>query len=99
MRPCTRWIASAEDLNRLRGLAAGDARGEQLGLGALDGVGPAGLLEPRGPPGQRAGGLDLGLHVGELLLDLAEAADRPAERAPLAAPATPASDTPARVPR
>src|SRR5687767_8153895 len=78
-----RVAVAAEDLDRLAGLAARDGAGEQLRLGALDGVRVAGLLQARGAPGQRAGGLDLRLHVGELLLDRAEPADRAAERVAL----------------
>src|SRR5688500_19108831 len=43
----------------------------------------AGLLEARGAPDERAGGLDLGLHVGQLVLDRLEAGDRAAERVAL----------------
>ena len=74
---------AAEDLDRLAGLAAGDRGGEELGLRALDAVRAAGLLQPRGAPHERAGGLDLGLHVGQLLLDRAQPGDRAAERVAL----------------
>src|SRR3954451_1731192 len=74
---------AAEDLDRLAGLAAGDGGGEELGLRPLDGVGAAGVLQARGAVGQRAGGLDLGLHVGELVGDRLEARDRAAEGAAL----------------
>src|SRR6058998_3570681 len=43
-----------------------------------------GLLEASRAVGQRAGRLDLGLHVGELVGDRLEAGDRPAERGALA---------------
>src|SRR3954469_12698102 len=78
-RELLRVAVAAEDLDRLAGLAARDGRCEQLRLGALDAVRVAGLLQARGAPRERAGGLDLGLHVGELLLDRAEPGDRPAE--------------------
>src|SRR5437764_7150360 len=71
-----RVAVAAEHLDRLAGLAAGDGRCEELGLGALYGVGLPGRLEPGGPPGQRARRLDLGLHVGEPMLDRLEATDR-----------------------
>src|SRR6476469_1164800 len=74
---------AAEDLDRLAGPVAGDAGGEELRVRAVDRVRVAGLLQARGAPGERAGRLDLGLHVGELALDLAEAADRAAERVAL----------------
>src|SRR4051794_34800297 len=83
-RELLRVAVAAEHLDGLGGLAAGDARCEQLGLGTLDRVGAAGLLEPGCAPGHRSRRLDLGLHVGELLLDLPEAADRAAEGAALA---------------
>src|SRR3954454_6894430 len=82
-RKLPRVAVAAEDLDRLPRLTAGDGGREELGLRALDGVRQAGLLEPRGAVGERAGGLDLGLHVGELVLDRLEAADRPAERVAL----------------
>src|SRR5215217_2713815 len=82
-RQLLRVAVAAEDLDRLAGLPARDGAREELRLRALDGVGMAGLLQARGPPRQRAGGLDLGLHVRELLLDGAEARDRAAERGPL----------------
>src|SRR4051794_722773 len=74
---------AAEDLDRLAGLAARDGGGEELGLRALDGVRAAGLLQAGGAVGQRAGALDLGLHVGELVRDRLEARDRAAEGAAL----------------
>src|SRR5215213_6847626 len=74
---------AAEDLDRLAGLAARDRAREQLRLRALDRVRVARLLQPGGAPGQRPGRLDLGLHVGELLLDRAEPCDRAAERVAL----------------
>src|SRR3954452_24872989 len=74
---------AAEDLDRLAGLAAGDGRGEELRLSALDAVRVAGLFEAGGAPDQGAGGLDLGLHVGQLVLDRLEAGDRATERVAL----------------
>src|SRR5439155_5859527 len=68
-RELTGVAVAAEDLDRLAGPVPGDPRGEELRLRALHGVRAAGLLEPGGAPDQRAGGLDLGLHLGELLLD------------------------------
>src|SRR6476620_5163352 len=82
-REVLRVAVAAEDLDRLAGPVAGHARREQLGLGALDRVRPPRLLQARGAPDQRAGRLDLGLHVGELLLGGLEAAERPAERVAL----------------
>src|SRR3954452_19993530 len=78
-RELLRVAVAAEDLDRLAGLAAGDGGGEELGLRALDGVGPARLLQARGAPDERARRLDLGLHVGELVLNRLEAGDRAAE--------------------
>src|SRR5437764_3891389 len=72
-RELLRVAVTAEDLDRLAGLAAGDGRGEELGLRTLDRVQAPRVLEASGAPGQRPGRLDLGLHVGELGLDLAEA--------------------------
>src|SRR3954453_10884808 len=71
-RELLRVAVAAEDLDRLAGLPARDGGREQLRLRALDAVREAGLLQARGAPGERSGGLDLGLHVGELLLDRAE---------------------------
>src|SRR4051794_4337579 len=75
---------AAEHLDRLARPVARDARREQLGLRALDRVRAPRVLEPRGAPRERARRLDLGLHVGELVLDRLEAADRAAERVTLA---------------
>src|SRR3954447_8502780 len=83
-RELLRVAVAAEDLDRLAGLAAGDGAREQLRLRALDAVRPSGLLEPRRAPDQRARRLDLGLHVGQLVLDRLKAGDRPAEGRPLA---------------
>src|SRR5919197_6299561 len=70
-----RVAVAAEHLDRLAGLAPGHGAGEQLRLRALDRVRAAGLLEPRRAPCERARRLDLGLHVGELVLDRLEARD------------------------
>src|SRR3954452_22669272 len=78
-RELLRVAVAAEHLDRLAGPVARDAACEQLRLRALDGVRPARLLQARGAPDERARRLDLGLHVGELLLDRLEAADRPPE--------------------
>src|SRR5215218_4686454 len=78
-RELPRVAGAADHLDRLPRLAACDRRGEQLCLRALDRVRLAGLLEPRGAPRQCPRRLDLRLHVGELLLDLAEAGDWAAE--------------------
>src|SRR6476659_2374957 len=82
-RELLRVAVAAEDLDRLAGLAAGDGGGEELRLRALDGVRAAGLLQARGAVAQRAGGLDVGLQVGELVGDRLEARDRAAEGAAL----------------
>src|SRR3954453_17343109 len=79
-RELLRVAVAAEHLDRLAGPLPRDAAREQLRLRALDRVRPARLLQARGAPDERARRLDLGLHVGELLLDRLEAADRPAER-------------------
>src|SRR4051812_13124686 len=79
-REFLRVAVAAEHLDRLARPLARDAAREQLRLRALDRVRVARLLQARRAPDERAGGLDLGLHVGELLLDRLEAADRPAER-------------------
>src|SRR3954471_2582555 len=78
-RELLRVAVAAEHLDRLAGLAAGHRAREQLRLRALDAVRPAGLLEARRTPDQRARRLDLGLHVGQLVLDRLEAGDRAAE--------------------
>src|SRR6185312_10924018 len=82
-RELLRVPVAAEHLDRLAGPLPRDTAGEQLGLGALDRVRVPGLLQPRRAPDECTRRLDLGLHVGELLLDRAEAADRAPERVAL----------------
>src|SRR4051812_48340985 len=79
-RKLLRVAVAAEHLDRLAGPVPRDPAREQLRLRPLDRVRPARLLQPRRPPDQGAGRLDLGLHVRELLLDRLERADRTAER-------------------
>src|SRR5829696_2329117 len=78
-RELARVAVAAEDLDRLARLDARDTAGEQLGLRPLDRVRMTRVLEARRAPRQRPRGLDLRLHVGELLLDRAEPGDRAAE--------------------
>src|SRR5262249_46395191 len=82
-RELLRVAVAAEDLDRLAGRPARDGGGEQLRLRPLDAVRAPGLLQPRRAPRQGARRLDLGLHVGELLLDRSEPPDRAAERVAL----------------
>src|SRR4051795_4017664 len=79
-RELLRVAVAAEDLDRLARPLARDPAREQLRLRTLDRVRMARLLQARRAPDERARGLDLGLHVGELLLDRLERADRTAER-------------------
>src|SRR4051794_13301622 len=83
-RELLRVAVAAEDLDRLARPVARDPRREQLGLRPLDRVRAPRVLQPRGAPREGARRLDLGLHVGELVLDRLEAADRAAERVALA---------------
>src|SRR5436305_2284924 len=78
-----RIAVAAQHLDRLAGLASRDGTGEELGLRALDGVRAARLLEARSAVSEGPGGLDLGLHLGKLVLDRLEAPDRSPEGAPL----------------
>src|SRR5215213_5020243 len=82
-RELLRVAVAAEDLDRLAGLRPGHAAREQLCLRPLDGVRAARVLQARGAPRECPRGLDLRLHVGELLLDRAEPRDRAAERVAL----------------
>src|SRR6478672_11132106 len=79
-REVLRVAVAAEDLDRLAGPVAGDAAGEELGLRALDRVGPAGVLQAGCAQDQRARRFDLRLHLGEPVADRLEAADRAPER-------------------
>src|SRR5215211_7209394 len=57
-RELLRVAVAAEDLDRLARPVPGDARREELGLGALHGVGAPRVLAARRAPGEGAGGLD-----------------------------------------
>src|SRR4051794_28260396 len=70
---------SAVHLDREVRAAHGRLGGEQLGDGCLGGAGTARVLQPTGPPDERAGSLGVDGHVGDHLLHELEARDRPAE--------------------
>src|SRR5437763_265403 len=79
------WVAlPVLGLPAIVGPLAGHARGEHLGHRDL----PHRILAVGEAPGrgvdERAGRLDLGRHLGELVADGLEAADRAPERVPLA---------------
>src|SRR4051794_26610917 len=75
-----RVAVAAEDLDRLAALAARHLRREELRLGARLRMGLAAVLQPRSAIHEQPCGVDLGRHVGELVLDRLELGDRTAER-------------------
>src|ERR1700729_2517606 len=70
---------AAEELDSLVADAHGDFAGEELGHGRLTGDLAAGILENSSALGEKACGIQLGSHVGELPLDALELGDGFAE--------------------
>src|SRR5205814_4660021 len=82
-RELLRVPVAAEDLDRLARLPARHLGGEELRLRPRLGMRKPVLPEPRRPVREEPRRVDLGGHVGELVLDRLELRDRTSERVPL----------------